>query len=183
VVADAERRRSLASTGARLADAFALEAEPELAATFEHVVLFDPPQFEQVERLASLPSEAGGYLHRAWGEGEWRFACTMLAEHFARRDALVAVFRALREDGYTSGEGLLEALRGGAGHRRSPEAAARCFRVLEELELVQGSLAGGSGEVRVVSSKGTELERSSAFRAYGARYQEGLRYLERRRQP
>jgi hypothetical protein len=107
----------------------------------------------------------------------------MLGEHFARRDALIAVFRALREVGEASGERLLDVLRGAEGHRRSPEAAARCFRVLEELELVQGSPAGGDGEVGVVSSKGTELERSSAFRAYGARYQEGLRYLERRRQP
>jgi single-stranded-DNA-specific exonuclease len=183
VVADAERRRPLASTGARLADAFALEAKPELAVSYEHVVLFDPPPFEQVERLASLPAEAGGYLHRAWGEGEWRFACAMLAEQFARRDALIALFRGLRDEGEASGERLLEALRGDAGNRRSPEAAARCFQVLEELELVQGSPAGGDGEVRVVSSKGTELERSAAFMAYGARYQEGLRYLERRKQP
>jgi single-stranded-DNA-specific exonuclease len=183
VVADAERRRSLASAGARLADAFALEAEPELAASHEHVVLFDPPACEGVERLASRPAEGGGYLHRAWGEGERRFASAILAEHWARRDALIAIFRALRDEGEVCGERLSEALRGKEGQCRSPEAAARCFRVLDELELVQGSPAGGDGEVRVVSSEGTELERSTAFRAYGARYQEGLRYLERRKQP
>ena len=76
---------------------------------------------------------------------------------------------------------------GGAARRRpqapQPEAAARCFRVLDELGLVQGAPEGGRGTVGVVSSEGTELERSAAFRAYGARHQEGLRYLERRKQP
>ncbi|HEX6229933.1 MAG TPA: single-stranded-DNA-specific exonuclease RecJ [Solirubrobacterales bacterium] len=183
IVADAGRRAPLAGPGVRLADGFELEAEPELARHHEHVVLVDPPSFGHLEALASLPADAGGYLHRAWGEAEWRFARSMLAEHFARRETLIAFFRDLREEGAASGERLRAALRGQERFRRSPEAAARCFRVLQELGLVQGTPAGGDGEVRVVSSKGTELERSTAFAAYGAHHQEGLRYLERRKQP
>ena len=64
---------------------------------------------------------------------------------------------------------------------RRPEAAARCFRVLAELGLVQGTPEGGDGAVGVVSSDETELERSGAFRAYSARYKECLRFLERHR--
>ena len=48
---------------------------------------------------------------------------------------------------------------------------------------MQGAPDGGAGTVGVVSSEGTELERSAAYRAYSARYQEGHRYLERRKQP
>ena len=78
---------------------------------------------------------------------------------------------------------LREALLGSAPHPRGPEAAARCFRVLEELELVRGTPAGGDGEVGVVSSEGTDLERSAAYRAYGARHEEGRAYLEAHKQP
>ena len=183
VVADRERRAALGDSGAALADAAALDADPELARRFEHVVLVDPPQFAHVERLATLPTAAGGYAHLAWGEAEHRFALAMLDEQLARRPVLIALFRDLREAGEASGAGLLEALRGGGPQLRGPEAAARCLRVLAELGLAQGSPGGGAGHVGVVSSEETELESSAAFRAYSARHQEGLRYLERRKQP
>ena len=163
-----------------LADAAVLEAEPGLAAGFEHVVFVDPPQFEHVEQLAMAGE---GYVHLAWGEAEHRFACAMLAEQLARRETLIAAFRDLRDAGEAGGEELLAALRGSGRFPRSPVTAARCLRVLGELELVQGTADGGGGRVGVVSSEGTELERSPAYRAYGARHQEALRYLERRKNP
>ncbi len=107
----------------------------------------------------------------------------MLDEQLARRAVLIALFRDLREAGEASGVKLLEALQGSGPHPRSAEAAARCLRVLIELGLVRGTPDGGGGSVGVVSSEGTELERSAAFRAYGARHQEGLQYLKRRKQP
>ncbi len=183
IVADRRRRTALTAGGAVLADGVALEADPELARGFEHVVLVDPPQFSHVERLATRPSAEGGYVHLAWGEAEHRFALAMLDEQLARRPVLIAMFRDLREGGEVSGASLLEALRGSGPQPRGPEAAARCMRVLSELGLVQGSADAGDGSVGVVSSEGTELERSAAFRAYGARHQEGLQYLERRQQP
>jgi hypothetical protein len=166
-----------------LADGVALEADPELAGGFEHVVLVDPPPFAQVEDLARRPTADGGYVHLAWGEAEHRFALAMLDEQLARRAVLIGLFRELREAGEVGGEALLTALRGSGPRPRSAETAARCLRVLTELSLVQGSPRGGSGSVGVVSSEGTELERSAAFRAYGARHQEGLKYLERRKLP
>jgi single-stranded-DNA-specific exonuclease len=180
VVADAERRAALAGDGVVLADAVALEAEPDLAARFEHVVFVDPPQFAHVEALAV---QGDGYAHLAWGEAERRFALAMLDEQLARRPAVAALFRDLREAGEANGAELLAALRGGGRHPRGPEAAARGLRVLSELELVRGSPAGGGGSVGVVSSEGTDLERSAAFRAYGDRHQEGVRFLERPENP
>jgi single-stranded-DNA-specific exonuclease len=180
VVADGSRRTALTRDGVELADGLRLEGEPELARGFHHVVIVDPPTFEHVERLATLPCEGGGYAHFAWGDAELRFARATLDRELARRPVLIALYRDLREAGEASGAGLLAALRGRELHPRSPEAAARCFRVLSELSLVQGAPEGGGGAVGVVSSGKAELERSAAFRAYGDRHQEGLRYLERR---
>jgi single-stranded-DNA-specific exonuclease len=183
VVADRERRRALGRDGVVLADGAALEADPDLATGFEHVVLVDPPAFAHYEALATRPTADGGYVHLAWGDAEHRFALAMLDEQLVRRATLIATFRDLREAGEASGPELLAALQGSGPHPRSAETAARCLRVLVELELVHGSTAAGGGSLGVVSSEGTELERSAAFRAYGARHQEGLQYLERRKQP
>ncbi|HMJ72692.1 MAG TPA: single-stranded-DNA-specific exonuclease RecJ [Solirubrobacterales bacterium] len=182
VVADRARRVALAGDGVVLADGARLEADPDLAAGFEHVVLVDPPAFAHHEDLATLPTADGGYAHLAWGEAEHRFALAMLDEQLARRAVLIAMFRDLREAGESGGSELLTSLRGSGPHPRSAETAAHCLRVLGELGLVQGSTAEGDGIVGVVSSEETELERSAAFRAYGARHQEGLKYLKRRKQ-
>jgi single-stranded-DNA-specific exonuclease len=183
IVLDALRRPALT-------DYVALERAPEIAGEFEHVVLVDPPASARQEALAgraldgwSCGSDRAGYLHLAWEESGVSAVLATLEEEMARRPALIGVFRELREAGEASGEELQAALRGAGPRPRSPEAAARCFRVLEELGLVRGAPEGGRGTVGVVSSEGTELERSTAFRAYGALHQEGLRYLERRKNP
>ncbi len=183
VVADRERRSALIGEGVVLADAVALEADPDLAVGFEHVVFVDPPAFAHIEELAVQATPGGGYAHLAWGEAEHRFALAMLDEQLARRATLIGLFRDLREAGEVSGQQLFAALRGTDQHPRSPETAARCLRVLAELGLAQGVTAGGAGSVGVVSSEKTDLERSAAYMAYGARHQEGLRYLERRKNP
>jgi single-stranded-DNA-specific exonuclease len=183
VVADLERRSALARDGVRVADAAALEDEPELAAGFEHVVLVDPPPFAHVERLATRATPDGGYAHLAWGEAEHRFALAMLDEQLARREVLISMYRDLREAGEASDSDLLAALRGSGPHPRGAEAAARCLRVLIELGLAQGTPAGGTGSVGVVSSEKTDLERSASYVAYGARHEEGQRYLRRRKIP
>jgi single-stranded-DNA-specific exonuclease len=183
LVADAPRRANLASDGLTLAEYAELEREPGLARRFAHVVLVDPPAFPHLERLASYPTERGGYLHPVWGEPEHRFALLALESQLAGRRELAAAFRELRDAGEAGGEQLRKALEGFGPHPRSPETAARCFRILSELGLVQGEPGGGAGTVRVVSSEKTDLERSAAFRAYRARYEEGKQYLERRKQP
>jgi single-stranded-DNA-specific exonuclease len=183
VCADAALRAGLAREGLRLADYAEIEGSPELCRDFTHVVLVDPPAFAELEPALLLARQDCGYLHRAWGEAEWRFANAALDEQQAQRPTLITAFRDLRDAGNASGEDLRQALLGSGPHPRSPETAARCFRVLAELGLVHGSAAGGAGEVGVVSSESTDLERSAAFRAYGARHQEARQYLEGQRQP
>jgi single-stranded-DNA-specific exonuclease len=181
--ADAGLRAAMAREGLRLADYAELEREPSLAAGFAHAVLVDSPPTADVARIASRSTFEDGYLHRAWGEAEWRLSLNAIAEQLAQRPTLIACFRDLRDAGEAEGEELREALRGGGPRPRGPETAARCFRVLAELGLLHGAPGPAGGAVGVVSSEGTDLERSAAFRAYGARYQEARQYLEGLKQP
>ena len=183
LTADAGLRTGMACEGARVADYAELERDPELVADFDHVVLVDPPPSAGLLVLASCSPVEGGYLHRVWGEAEWRFARSAAAAQLAQRPTLIALFRDLREAGEVRGEELLEALVGSAPQARSPETAARCFRILSELDLVHGEPAAGGGVVGVVSSEGTDLERSVSYRAYSARHEEARQYLEAHRQP
>ncbi|HUC06935.1 MAG TPA: DHHA1 domain-containing protein, partial [Solirubrobacterales bacterium] len=183
LTADAALRVAMARDGARLADYAELERDPGLAGEFDHVVLVDPPPRADLLALVSRCEVEGGYLHRVWGEAEWRFALSAAAVQLVQRPTLIAAFRDLRDAGEASGEELRDVLVGGAPQARSPETAARCFRVLAELGLTQGEAAAGGGSVGVVSSEGTDLERSASFRAYSARHEEARQYLEAHRQP
>ena len=172
------------TAGLALTDYEALAAVPAAVEGFEHVVLVDTPPSAVQEDLGRRPKRDGppGFLHPVWTSAEQDFSLLVLEEQLAQRTAVEAVFRGLREAGEVSGGELREALEGSKPHPRSPETAARCFRVLDELGLVQGQPDGGSGTVGVVSSEETNLERSAASQAYTARHQECLQYLERRKQ-
>lgn len=196
-----------AAGGLALTDYTVLEREPELPEAFEHVVLVDPPACAAHLRAAKqgIRHDGGdsghpGYLHSAWGARGLRFAGTVLEESWAQRSELIALYRDLRgpeAEGAAGAEAsddapgqratettsLRGALEGPGPHPRGPEVAARCFRVLSELGLIEGEPDSGRGTVGVVSSEETSLDRSTAFRAYGARYQESLRFLERQKQP
>jgi single-stranded-DNA-specific exonuclease len=172
-----------AADGLMLADYDALELEPGLPAAFPHVVLVDPPPFPHLERLSASPCDEGGYLHPVWGIAEHHFALMALADQLALRTHLADLFRGLRERGRAEGEELIAILRGDRAFGRSPELAGRCLRVLRELGLVEEVHDPGNRSLGVVSSEGTELRRSAAYRAYEARHEEARRYLESRRQP
>jgi single-stranded-DNA-specific exonuclease len=170
-----------ARAGLAVTDYAALERAPDLAAAFEHVVLVDPPPRAADEARAALAPSGGsspGFLHLLWGDAEREFAARVLGEQWPARGEVAAAFRALREQGDCGGEELREALAGG-GRPLCPEACARRFRVLSELGLAEGAPDQGAGTVRVVSSEGTELQRSAAFRAYSERLSEAQRYLAR----
>jgi len=162
-----------------------------ISARFEHVVLVDPPHSAAAERLATRSLGDGeedhggnpGFLHPVWADGERGFALSVHDEQSASREAVAGVFRTLREAGEPTGAALRTALGGGGSHPHSPEAAARCFRVLAELGLVAGEPAGGAGSVGVVSSEGTDLERSAAFQAYRRDHSEAALYLARLQKP
>jgi len=183
--------------GLALTDYAALQATPELVAAFEHVVMVDPPRGSADENRCAAPfagpaenraaappaGAAPGFVHQLWGEPENGFAVSASDEQLASRGTVAGVFRGLREAGEGSGSELRKALAGSGAHPLGPETAARCFRVLTELGLVAGEPNGGAGTVGVVSSEGTDLERSAAFRAYRAVHSEAQQYLERPKQP
>jgi hypothetical protein len=168
--------------GLALADFAAASLVPDLMLGFDHVVLVDPPASERESALASLGPE-GSYLHSAWGEQERGFALRVLDDEFGMRRPLRAVFRGLARAESADGAELREALCGAGEHRHGPELAGRCVRVLNELELIVWDVDTRERTLRVVSSEHTDLERSAAFRAYNARFEEGKRYLASLRQP
>ncbi len=156
-----------------LTDWATLAAAHEAAAAFGHVVAVDPPA-TPAEECAAL--SGAGFLHRAWGLGE-DLAELCWDSEWELRPVLADVYRALTP-GRLAGEELRRALIGPSRYGRTPEAAARCARVLCDLGIAE---RGGDGDARwigVVSSKRTELERSGAWRAYSRTHQEGRRFLQ-----
>ena len=181
-VAAAEGRVIAAGAGVVLADWAALARNPRLATAYRHVVVIDPPPFAHLERLAETGE---GYLHLLGDRAAAEFARRVHADEWPSRGSLAALYRALgaREAGGHDPVSARELLCGeGRAHPHSPEVAARSARVLAELELLRWEGSGPNRALSVVSSSGTDLERSEAFRAYRDRYEEGRRYLSERKQ-
>ncbi len=172
-----------AGGGLCLLDWPAVTRFPSLPGRFRHAVLIDPVPSEALESLLRNADVSPAYLHLTWGESETAFALRVHEREWDLRPALAEVYRLLSEGGPARGEELEAILAGPGRHPRSPEQAGRCVRVLEQLGLVAWEGDGARRALRVVSSEGTELERSSAFVAYARRLEEGRRFLSRQRQP
>ena len=153
----------------------ALADDPELAASFAHLVAVDPPSQPRLLGLLERPS-AGPRAHLAWGDPELRFAQRIHEWDFALREPLTTLFRALRGAGAVRGEALEAVLRGEGSQPRSAALAGRLVRVLTELDLVVLDREGPALRIAEAPAR-TALERSPAFRAYHERYEDGLRYL------
>jgi hypothetical protein len=165
-----------------LADWAALARDPALAGRCRHVVVIDPPPFAHLDRLIE---RGDGYLHRFGEGGDTEFALRVHADEWPSRSTLAAAYRALGARGTTDVEPAIArtVLCGeGRAHPHPPEVTARASRVLAELGLLQWDGSGTNRSLRVVSSSGTDLERSEAFLAYRERYEEGRRYLSEERQ-
>jgi single-stranded-DNA-specific exonuclease len=187
-----------ATGGLALVDYTALAMAPELASSFEHVVLVDAPRTAGDVARATLPlgapsppsppTEGGdgravpavpaGFVHPLFSEAEREFGLGVLALQAPSRETIAGVFRALRTGGDLTGPALREALTGPGPHPLAAETAARSLRVLLELGLVAGSTKAGDGFVGVVSSEGTDLERSAAFRVYSEEHSEARSFLQ-----
>jgi single-stranded-DNA-specific exonuclease len=182
-IADAIAVRD-AGSGAVLADWALLTREPELARGFRHVVVIDPPPHPALESLA----RAGvGFTHALDGPAEAQFATRVYADEWPSRSSLAALYRTL---GGALGAGDRLEYDGARmlicgpqrTHPLAPEPAARATRVLAELSLIDWDGSGTARTLGVVSSEGTDLERSEAFRAYRERCDEGRRWLNERTQ-
>jgi single-stranded-DNA-specific exonuclease len=184
--------------GLALVDYAALATAPDLATSFEHVVLVDAPRSAaDVERatiplaaeaLVDPPSDApvpggSGFLHPLFSDAEREFGLGVLGREAPSRETIAGVFRALRAGKQLSGPELRAALAGSGPHPLGPEAAARSLRVLLELGLVAGNTNFGDGSVGVVSSQGTDLERSAAFRVYSKEHSEAQSFLQSQKFP
>jgi single-stranded-DNA-specific exonuclease len=170
--------------GLALTDFAALALAPETGLAFDHVVLVDPPPFAHLAALAARgPGDRASFLHSAWGEQERGFALRVLDDDLGMARPLRAVFRGLHRAESAEGSDLVDALSGDGEHPHGPELAARCVRVLHELELIVWNASSRERSLRVVSSDHTNLDRSAAFRAYSARLEEGKTYLASLRQP
>jgi single-stranded-DNA-specific exonuclease len=205
----AEAVTGLAARGAgglALVDYAALAMAPDLAASFEHVVLVDAPRSAGDVERATTPLAAGtvdplaaeppidsladgagpagsGFLHPLFSDAEREFGLGVLGREAPSRETIAGVFRALRAGGQLSGPDLRAALAGPGPHPLGPEAAARSLRVLLELGLVAGNTNSGDGSVGVVSSQGTDLERSAAFRVYSKEHLEAQSFLQSQKFP
>jgi hypothetical protein len=184
LAAAAAARVGATGSGVVLADWAALARDRTVAGGFEHLVIVDPAPFAHLDELCRA---GAGYLHRVDGPSEAEFALRVHADEWLSRASLAALYRSLRARGGPAG-GLEAALARtllcgeGRSHPLSPEAGARSVRVLAELALVRWEGSDDARTLGVVSSEGTDLERSAAFVAYRDRYEEGRRYLSKRRQ-
>jgi single-stranded-DNA-specific exonuclease len=143
----------------------ALGCDPRLAASFDHVVAFDPPPV--VDGLALLRSE-GATVHLAWGAPERAFTLASWRDRLVLRPALVDLWRALDGARELSGAKLERALRGAGQHPRDGRHCGRLVRVLCELDLASWDVAGGPRLLRGPAQR-SDLGASHANRAYGAR--------------
>jgi single-stranded-DNA-specific exonuclease len=179
------------ASGLVLADWTSVALRPQSPLAFRHVVLVDPPPSEALESLAiASPQPAaagvapGSYVHLAWGPAEAEFAESLCNWEWDLRLAIGEIWRGLATvDGEAEGIALRSLLAGGLNYARTPELAARCVRVLQELGLCEWLPNGGAPALRVLSSERTDLERSRAYGACIARHQEAIRYLRSRAQP
>jgi single-stranded-DNA-specific exonuclease len=178
------RLRSVAAQALCLVDYATVAQRPNLLSKFTHVFVLDPPPFEDLSARLSAASGSiseHSFLHLGWGPAELEFARQALAQDYALRAPLAAVYRALEANppGVT-GAALEQALSGAGRHPRPPAVVGRCLRVLAELGLV--ALEGASATVRTRNSK-VNLDRSAAFQSYMSLYEEGLKYLNGLAQP
>jgi len=161
-----------------LTDWGSLAGAPDVAERFEHLLLIDPAPTAALDAIA-LARTGSGFLHEAWG-AEAELAELCWGGEWDLRSPLAEIYRAL-SPGELRGEALGAALLGPGRYPRSPEASARCVRILTEIGVAGGDGSGSARWIGVVSSERTELERSGAWRACSSTHQEGLRYLQSRR--
>jgi single-stranded-DNA-specific exonuclease len=169
------------AAGLVLADWTAVALRPEGLGAFRHLVVVDPPPSEALESLAATADQ--GYLHLAWGSAELDLTERLLGREWELRAAIGEIWRALRDGGgEATGTALRTYLQGGSGYPRTPEVAARCVRVLDQLRLADWRTDGAGSVLRVLSSERTDLRRSRAYVACLARRQEAIEFLRSRAQ-
>jgi single-stranded-DNA-specific exonuclease len=183
----AQRLESLSSKAFSLVDYETIAREPSLLERFTHVFALDPPALEHLARLLSDSAPRGGdpaFLHLGWGQSEVELTSKALEQEYGLRGPLGALYRALSQHPEGASDAELEGLFAGDGrHPRSPALVGRCLCVLGELGLVELERSSATVRCTIISNGRVELERSRAFREYGALYEKAVRFLGEKAQP
>ena len=154
-----------------------LEDDPALATPYTHLVCLDPPAHEHLHTaVAATPGE--GWVHLLWGDPEVAYARRVHEWDTDLRAPLAVLFRALRSAGRVTGADCDAVLAGTDPLPRTAALAGRLVRVLHELDLVELDREGIGLCTRAAADR-TELERSSAYRAYQRRCEDGRTWLSR----
>jgi len=186
LVADVARRRAglermvagmAADENLHVASWDAVGADPTLARASDHILALDPPPVAGGLTLLDLACADGAMAHVAWGAPEQEFALACWRERLALRPALIEIWRALDGAGELSGPRLEQALRGAGAYPRCGSHCGALVRVLCELGLAIWDTAGEVPRLVRGSSERTDLDRSSAYRAYSERLAVAERYL------
>ena len=184
-VAAAEARVSAAGCGVVLADWAALARDPGARRALR------PPGARRPAAVRSprpaLRRAGEGYLHRLSGKPEAEFALRVHADEWPSRSSLADALpgarcgRPRRPRRATAARALL--CGDGRAHPLSPEIGGALGAGARRAGLDRmGAAPALIALLGVVSSTGTDLERSAAFVAYRDRYEEGRRYLSEGRQ-
>jgi single-stranded-DNA-specific exonuclease len=166
--------------GFALTDWDAVARDPRITRGHAHLALLDPPM-HPLQRAALAPDRDSA-VHLLWGPGEIAFSERILEREYALRAPLGALYRALRAAGGAAGDTLHALLLTDGAHGRSVGLAARLLAVLAELGLVELRCPGLAVEM-AGDPRPTSLERSSLYRGYTCRYEEGRRYLRQATPP
>jgi hypothetical protein len=167
-----------AGRGAVLTDWRAIELLPGMAEPFEHLLVIDPPPSRRISLEAMARGRTGGWVHRAYGEAEVEFAGKVYAADAPSRQALAALYRAIRDSGGDPELAVLDT----SASPRSPELTARLLSVLGEIGVVRMQGTGPDRRLGVVSSDVGGLESSPAYRAGSAGSEETKAWLSELRQ-
>ena len=120
-----------------------------------------------------------GFVHPLYSDAEREFSLGVLGRQAPSRETIAGVFRALRTAGQASrpraARGARRARPAPARSRRPPRVPSACCG---SSALVAGDTSAGAGVVGVVSSEGTDLERSAAFRVYSKEHSEAQSFLQ-----
>lgn len=157
-----------------LTDFETLGIRPGLAASFDEVVLFDPPASR--EDLVQAGG-GGGRIHRVEDPASLAFSLAAAAERFDPVPQLRVLYREILEAGSLSGGALMAALKGGEETERSPERAASLVTVMLEAGIVASTGTGPERVLEVVSSKEIDLASSVEFRRLSKIHEEQIAFI------
>lgn len=161
-----------------LADFVTVLAHPELAAAFKHVVFVDPAP--TAGTFAAITAATDAWVHLFHCRDEVKFTQKVIEHEFSLRPALTRIYKLLEgSTGRPLDESAERLLLGGGKYLRQPALAARCLKVLEELELVSIDIDSEKPMLTMLKARPARLEDSPTYSRSQSFYEECLTFLNR----